>query len=273
MEVPLSIIILSKNEEQDLPGCLASINWCDDIHLIDSGSTDQTVSIARKAGVKCKYNFFESFGKQRNWALDNCEIKHEWVLFLDADEEATIEFRDAVFAALTCADNFIVGFYCCCKMILDGQWLRRTDSFPKWQFRLLRLGKARFTDYGHGQKEDQVEGQIEYIQEPYLHYAFSKGWTHWVDRHNKYSDREAAERLKIKIKWSNVFSTHSSVRNKALHPVVSRLPGWPLVRFSIAYFLNFGFLEGWPAFIYCINLAYYEFLIQIKMDEFKKRKD
>jgi hypothetical protein len=170
---------------------------------------------------------------------------------LDADEEATVKFRDAVFAALTHADNSIAGFYCCWQMMLDGQWLKRADSFPKWQFRLLRLGKARFTDYGHGQKEAQVEGRIEYIKEPYLHYAFSKGWAHWIDRHNKYSDREAIERLQIQNKWSDIISPHSSVRNKALKPFASRLPGWPIIRFFITYFLKLGLLEGWPAFILC----------------------
>lgn len=272
MILPLSIVILTKNEEQDLPGCLASTKWCDDIHVVDSGSNDQTVSIAQKACIKCKLNSFESFGKQRNWALDNCEFKYQWILFLDADEEATDEFRDAVEAALTHVDDSIAGFYCCWKMVLNGRWLRRADSFPKWQFRLLRLGKARFTDYGHGQKEEQVEGRIEYIKEPYLHFAFSKGWAHWVDRHNKYSDREAIERLQQSINWKDIFSVHSSVRNKAIKPVVSKLPGWPLLRFFIIYFLKLGFLEGWPAFVYCVNLAYYEFLIQIKMDEFQKRK-
>lgn len=272
MSIPLSIVILTKNEEQDLPGCLESIKWCDDIHLVDSGSTDQSVFIAQQADVKCKFNCFESFGKQRNWALDNCEFKYKWILFLDADEEATVEFHDAIREALTYADDSIAGFYCCWKMILNEKWLRRSDSFPKWQFRLLRFGRARFADYGHGQKEDQVEGRIEYIKEPYLHFAFSKGWSHWVDRHNKYSDREAIEILQQSINWKDIFSVHSSVRKKAIRPFLSKVPGWPLLRFFSMYFLKFGFLEGWPAFVYCLNLAYYEFLIQIKMDEIQKRK-
>lgn len=268
----ISIVILTKNEERDLPGCLASIDWCDDIHVVDSASNDKTVSIAEQAGAKCKTNFFESFGKQRNWAIDNCELKYDWILFLDADEQATPEFQDAVFTALTDVDDTIAGFYCCWKMILYQQWLKRTDSFPKWQFRLLRFGKARFTDYGHGQKETQVKGRIEYISEPYLHFAFSKGWTHWIDRHNRYSDQEAIERLQQKISWEDVFSIHSSIRNKAIKPLVSKSPGWPLLRFFFMYVLKLGFLEGWPAFIYCVNLAYYEFLIQIKMDEIRKQK-
>lgn len=270
--IPLSVVILTKNEEQDLPGCLASIKWCDDIHIIDSGSTDRTVAIAKQADVKCQFNRFESFGSQRNWALERCEFQHDWILFLDADEQATEEFCDALCAAITNADDEVAGFYCCWKMMLYDRWLRYSDSFPKWQFRLLRRGRARFTDYGHGQKEEGVIGRIEYIQEPYLHFAFSKGWSHWIDRHNKYSQAEAIERLQQSINWKNILSVHGSVRNKALKPVVSKLPGWPLLRFFVTYFLKLGFLEGWPAFVYCVNLAYYEFLIQIKMDELQKQQ-
>ena len=270
--IPLSVIILTKNEEQDLPGCLASIKWCDDIHIIDSGSTDGTVAIAKGADVKCQFNRFESFGSQRNWALEHCDYKHDWILFLDADEQATEEFSDALCAAITNVDDEVAGFYCCWKMMLYDRWLRYSDSFPKWQFRLLRRGRARFTDYGHGQKEDAVKGRIEYIQEPYLHFAFSKGWYHWIDRHNKYSEREAIERLQQSINWKDILSLHGSVRNKALKPVVSRVPGWFLLRFFVTYFLKLGFLEGRPAFVYCVNLAYYEFLIQIKMHELQKQQ-
>jgi hypothetical protein len=93
--------------------------------------------------------------------------------------------------------------------------------------------------------------------------------THWLERHNRYSTLEAAVRLDAPIVWGNVFSSHGSKRNQALKPLVSRLPGWPLMRFFITYILCLGFLEGRPGFVYCANLAYYEFVIRIKMREKK----
>jgi glycosyltransferase involved in cell wall biosynthesis len=94
--VSISVIILTKNEAHDLPRLLDSIRWCDDIHLVDSGSTDATVEIARSAGAHVAEHPFAAFGQQRNWALSNCAIRHDWVLFLDADEASTPEFHRAM---------------------------------------------------------------------------------------------------------------------------------------------------------------------------------
>jgi len=268
----ISIIILTRNEQLDLPRCLASLQWCDDLHVVDSGSTDETVAIARRHGAQVYENPFSSFGVQRNWSLDNCRLKHPWILFLDADEVASGEFAEAIRKAVSQAAETTAGFYCCWKWIYDGRWLKRCDSFPKWQFRLMRKGRARFTDFGHGQKESHVRGTIDYLRVPYDHYGLSKGIGPWLDRHNRYATLEAAVRLDTPIDWRGVFSAHGSDRNKALKPIVSRVPGWPFMRFCITYFCCLGFLEGRPGFVYAANLAYYEFLIRIKMREEQARR-
>lgn len=225
------------------------------------------MNLARQSGAQVHEHSFTSFGAQRNWALEHCPLKHGWILFLDADEVANPEFVNALRAAATAAAGSVAGFYCCWKFIYQDRWLKRCDSFPKWQFRLLRKDRARFTDFGHGQKEADVQGTIGYLNTPYDHHALSKGMTHWLDRHNRYATLEARARLAAPIRWKNIFSAHGSIRNQALKPLVSRLPGWPLARFLITYFLKLGFLEGRPGFIYCVNLAYYEFLIRLKMEE------
>ncbi len=266
----ISIIILTKNEQKDLSSCLTSLKWCDDVHILDSGSIDNTIEIAKKFNVKTSFNEFISFGKQRNYALDNIITKYDWILFLDADEVVTTEFVNEMFNKIVEADSSVAGFYCCWKMILESRWLKYCDNFPKWQFRLLRKGKARFTDFGHGQKENNIIGKIEYIKEPYLHYGFSKGWHAWIERHNKYSTVEAKARLYNIPPFRNIFSKHSSKRNPALKSWLIKIPGWPLFRFIYSYILRFGFLEGRPGFIYCVNMAYYEFLIKIKIRELEK---
>lgn len=268
----ISVIILTKNEENDLPRCLAALRWCDDVHVLDSGSTDATLNIAKKSGANISVNPFKSFGSQRNWALDHCATKHPWILFLDADEIATNEFVEVMMIAVKSAPETVAGFYCCWKFIYEGRWLKRCDNFPKWQFRLLRRGRARFTDFGHGQKEADVQGKIQYLKTPYDHNALSKGIGPWLDRHNRYAAQEAIARLDAPLNWRDVFSRHGSKRNKALRPIVSRIPGWPLMRFCFTYFLRLGFIEGRPGFVYCANLAYYEFLIRLKMREERRRR-
>ena len=166
----------------------------------------------------------------------------------------------------------VAGYYCSWKMIVEEVWLKRCDNFPKWQFRLLRVGRARFADFGHGQKEADVQGEIRYMKEPYVHRPFSKGWADWLDRHNRYSTREAEERVDLPFNLSDVFSGHGAVRNRALKAFVSRVPGWPILRFCVPYFGKLGFLEGSVGFTYCVNLAYYEYLIQIKIREIKAHR-
>lgn len=269
----VSVIILTKNEEQDLPVCLKSVNWTDDVHVLDSGSTDLTMDISKDYGAIFSSNVFKSFGQQRNFALDHLPLKYDWILFLDADEVVTPEFEKALKGSITEADDNIAGFYCCCKMMLEGRWLKFCDNFPKWQFRVVRKGRANFTDFGHGQKEGEVKGELGFIKEPYFHYTFSKGWTQWIERHNKYSSEEASARLYSRPPFKNIFSSNTSTRNPALKSYLSLVPGWPVLRFLYGYFINFGFMEGKQGFIYCVNMAYHEFLIKLKMRELRLRNE
>jgi hypothetical protein len=186
---------------------------------------------------------------------------------MDADERCTRAFENAVTAKINLAQADIAGFYCCWKMMYEGVWLKRCDSFPKWQLRLVGKGRARFIDFGHGQKEGEVNGRLEYIGEPYLHLPMSKGFDVWWQRHNRYANQEAAARLMENISWKEIFSRHGSIRNRALKPLVSRIPGWPTLRFVWPFIFRLGFLEGRAGFNYCRHMARYERLIQTKMKE------
>lgn len=268
----ISVIVLTKNEEASLPGCLESLAWCDDVHVLDSGSTDNTTAIAQTYGAKVWVNRFEGFGKQRNFALDHIDIKNEWILFLDADEYSTEKFKAEIFKAVELASKEVAGFYCCGKLILEGKWLKRSDTYPIWQFRLLRRGRARFSNIGHGQKECNIEGQIGYIHEGYLHFSISKGWMEWIERHQGYAKKEAEFRHYNCPPFRNIFVRHSSMRNVALKCWLTKLLIWPFLRFTHAYFLRLGFLEGIPGLLYCTNKFYYEFMISLLYREHKMKQ-
>ena len=261
----LTIIVLTHNEADNISRCLESINGFGGIVVVDSGSDDGTQQIAGDSGTRVYDHPFAGFGQQRNWAIENCEPKREWILFLDADEVASSEFRRAVEIAIQNAADSIAGFYCCWKMMLDSRWLRRSDSFPKWQLRIVRRGRADFVDSGHGQKEGRVDGELGYVREPYLHYALSKGWEAWWAKHNQYADEEATDRLSRAASLAELLSRDSSRRNRALKPILSRIPGWPLLRFLHMYVLKRGFLEGREGFAYCASMGWYEQLIRAKM--------
>jgi hypothetical protein len=156
-------------------------------------------------------------------------------------------------------------------MIVDGRWLKRSDSFPKWQLRIVRRGRADFIDSGHGQKEGRVDGELGYVGEPYEHYPISKGWDEWWGKHKQYANEEAADRLSRSPSLTELFSKDSSRRNRALKPILSRVPGWPTLRFLHMYFLKGGFLEGREGFTYCVSMAKYERLIRSEMRRLRQR--
>jgi glycosyltransferase involved in cell wall biosynthesis len=268
----VSVIILTKNEEKDLPACLESLRWCDDIHVVDSGSLDKTVEVARSQGATVSTHPFSSFGEQRNWAIDHCLTKYGWILFLDADERSTPPFERVLKERLESVSEDVAGFYCCWKMMLGERWLKKSDNFPKWQFRLFRKGRARFIDVGHGQKEGDIDGRVEYLREPYLHYAFSRGWGPWHERHLKYARQEAEERRRKQLNFKDLFSPHGSKRNPAIKHLVGSLPGWPQFRFFFSYLLKGGFLEGKEGLSYCQKMMWYEREIQKETRQLKSQR-
>ena len=254
----ISVIILTKNEQNDLPTCLNAITWCDDIHVVDSGSADKTVEIAVELGANVYVNEFISFAHQRNWALNNCKLNYEWVLFLDADEHSTPGFCKAVLEAVMSASEEVAGFFCCGKTILNQRWLKRSDNFAKWQFRLLRRNRGRFVDVGHGQKRGEINGLLSYIKEPYLHFPFSHGFEAWSTKHLAYARKDSREIFNNRLSLMSVISNHGSQRNTAIKTLARRMPAWPLIRFVYSYIFRGGFTEGREGLLYCKKMLWYE---------------
>ena len=268
----ISIIILTKNEQSDLPGCLNAVAWCEDVHVVDSGSSDKTVEMAIELGAKVYVNEFKSFAQQRNWALDNCVLNYEWVLFLDADEHSTPGFCKAVQDAVMSASEDIAGFFCCGKTILDQRWLKRSDNFPKWQFRILRRNRGRFVDVGHGQKEGEISGLLSYIKEPYLHYPFSHGFEAWSTKHLAYARKDSREIFNNRLSLMSVISNHGSQRNTAIKTLVRRMPAWPLIRFTYSYIFRGGFTEGKEGLFYCKKMLWYERQVKLQLHQLDSNK-
>lgn len=125
----VSIIILTFNEELNLQYALASVKgWSDDIHIVDSGSTDRTLDIAREFNVHIHTNPWKNWADQRNWALDNCQLKYEWILFLDADEQLTSESKMEIAEQTRTASPACSGFYLCFDYYFLGKQLRKAMS-------------------------------------------------------------------------------------------------------------------------------------------------
>jgi glycosyltransferase involved in cell wall biosynthesis len=252
-----SVLILTLNEERDLPRCLASARDCDDLVVLDSGSTDRTLEIAREAGARVFTRPFDNFANQRNHAQRQIPFRHPWVFHLDADEQMTTELMTECRNASTRTD--LDGFWVAPKMMFMGRWIPRCTDFPAWQARFVRAPQFEFIEVGHGQRE-APHMRLGRLQANYLHDLSSGGEAEWLEKHRRYARAEAKAHLLDSggRPWRNLFSRERLQRRRALKQLSYALPCRPALRFIYQYGLRRGFLDGRPGLRYCQLLARYE---------------
>jgi glycosyltransferase involved in cell wall biosynthesis len=263
----VSTLILTHNAAANLPRCLGALLWCDDILVVDSGSTDNTVEIAEKFGARVLVRPFDDFAPQRNFGLEEGNLRHEWVLHLDADEVVT----DALVKRLVALEPLpgIDGYRVPSKIMFGEKWLRWSGMYPTYQVRLGRRDKLRFIQVGHGQRETLGPENLGTFGEPYLHYSFSHGLERWFEKHSTYAAAEARElalaRAGSKFRWRDFLHRDKTVRRRATKSLSYHLPLYfrPFARFFYVYFWRGGFLDGAAGFKYACMLSIYEGMIAV----------
>ena len=264
-----SILILTYNEEKNLPECLDSIAWCDDVWVLDSGSTDRTVEIAQARGCHLLTRKFDNFGDQRNYAIDTAAFKYPWVFDLDADERFTDALKDECEEMIRKDEKS--AYYCSYKNIMWGKWLKHSTNFPVYQMRFHKLGEIRFEPFGHGQKEGVAARGIGYLKEPYIHYNFSKGLSDWFAKHVEYARREALLRLENeKRRAEPIVGNDKIARHRRVKRFASKLPFKPILKFIYVYIFNLGFLDGKAGFRFALMQMWYQFVIETIYKDIKK---
>jgi glycosyltransferase involved in cell wall biosynthesis len=269
----ISVIILTKNEEQDLPGCLDSVSWSDDIHILDSESTDRTVEIARERGCTVTTRRFDGYASQRNAGM-LLPFKHPWVLVLDADERPTLALAAEMNDAVAAAPASISGFRMRRRDFLWGTWLKHAQMTP-FYVRLLRVGHAHYTRDINEVVE--VRGEIGELHAPLDHFAFSKGISHWVTKHNAYSSREAqllasGDAVQGASLRDALFAKNFHERRVAQKAIFYELPGRPLIKWVYMMFVRGAILDGHAGVMYATLQSFYEYLIEIKCQEIRRRQ-
>ena len=268
----ISVLILTLNEEINLPACLASVKWCDDIVVFDSYSSDRTMEIAKTAGARVVQRAFDNYAAQRNAALE-VPYKHPWLLMVDADEQLTLGLINEIQTKLGQDDSGISLYRMRRKDMFMGRWIRHSSGYPTWFGRLMRVGHVHVERSIN--EEYHTDGGIDFLQEHLLHYPFNKGFSSWIEKHNRYSTMEAElfeERSDADESIGNLFSRDQVVRRRAIKSLVYRLPGRPLLVFLALFVLRGGFLEGRAGFTYCVLKSFYEFLINCKVTENRLRR-
>ena len=266
----ISVLVLTKNEEQDLPGCLASVHWCDDVHVFDSFSDDRTVEIALAAGAKITQRKFDNWAAHQNWGLANIPFKYPWVIYIDADERISSRLQEALKVFNPEKSNAVAYHIQRRDFAWDGTWLKHAQISPFF-LRLFRPEKMHYERLVN--PVSLPDGPTSHIEGYLDHYPFSKGILFWLQRHIRYADLEAATQLNDLKKgtcfsfWKALFSSDFSERRCHQKGLFFQLPARPLLKWMYMVFWRRAFFDGRVGLIYSTLQAIYEFFIVLRTEE------
>jgi len=278
-KVDLTVIILTRNEENNLPYTLESIKVLSQrIVVVDSNSTDATVEIARKFGCDVYENEWINYATQFNWGLDNCGADTKWILRLDADEQVTPELAVELEKILPDLPDDVCGIFIRRRMYFMGKWIKHGGVYPNLVLRVFRNGKGRCEEKI---MDEHIVVDGKSIELPYdIIDDNTKSLTWWTNKHNWYSDRECYEVLNLerlksegKLLEPSMFGSFSEKKRWLKENLYLKLPlgyrAW--LYFTYRYYLKLGFLDGPEGRIFHFLQAYwYRFLVDAKIYEARK---
>jgi glycosyltransferase involved in cell wall biosynthesis len=246
MRVPLSILLPTFNSAATLRETLESVKWAEEILVVDSFSTDTTLSICAEYGARILQHEYVNSAKQKNWAAPQC--RHDWILQIDTDEVLEPGLREEIEEVLVKPLSTVDAFRLPRKNHILGRWIRHAGIYPDYQTRLFRRDKGRWRErevHAHL----KVPGEVRTLRHHILHFGMphiSKQLRN-LDRYTRY---EADELRKQGVRFHG-----------------TRLVFGPLAIFFQRYVWQKGFLEGWRGFVLCGYLTIYDFLTQAKLWE------
>jgi glycosyltransferase involved in cell wall biosynthesis len=266
-KVTLSLFVPCKNEEANLARCLESVQWVDEVFVVDSQSTDRTACIAQEHGAKVvQFEYKGGWPKKKNWALENLPFSHEWVLILDADECLPPEAEEEIRKIVTNPDEKHAGYWINRRYFFLGKPLKHA-YFPNWNLRLFKHKHGRYekitdltTDSGDHEIHEHVvvQGSTGKLTSIMDHHAFPS-IDSFVEKHNRYSNWEAIVESSAEDDESAL--QHDAVKGKRrLRRIFRKLPFRPTLRFLYVYLWQRGILDGWPGYVFARLHAQYEFL-------------
>jgi glycosyltransferase involved in cell wall biosynthesis len=248
----LSVVLLTRNEEKYIRGCLASVrDFADELLVLDSESTDRTAEIARELGARVESRPFDNYPAQRNAALDLA--RGEWIFFIDADERATPAVGREIQSLISNLQSPIVGFWIPRRNIIFGKEIRYTGWSPDYQPRVLRKGRARFDPAREVHELVQWEGEVGYLREPLIHYNYET-LAQFREKQIKYTRYEAqvwcAEGKRAR--WRGLI-------------------GQPMREFLRRYISLRGWRDGGHGLLLSVLMAYYAWVRQRMLGEMQNQ--
>ena len=237
----LAVTIITLNEAQDLPDCLRSVSFADDVLVVDSGSTDRTVEIAREMGARVIENPWPGYAAQRQFAMERAQ--GDWCLVLDADERVSPELRGAIAVAIT-REN-VDGYYIPFETRMFDETLRHGGTRSERNLRLMRKAKTRWSQRGSSDNA-RVDGALAELSDPIVHIPYAS-LTDYFDKLNTKTSQRALELHQGGVR----FSWKCALRKPAV--------------FLMRYVLQLGFLDGWAGFLHASLTALFDFVTRAKL--------
>jgi glycosyltransferase involved in cell wall biosynthesis len=273
VSAPVSVLVPTLDEELNLSECLASLKWADEVFVVDSFSADRTLEIARDHGAHVVQHGFESYSRQKNWALDSLPFRNDWVLIVDADERVPSELQAEIESVVS--NSAQDGYYVNRRFIFLGRWIRHAGWYPSWNLRLFRHRLGRYDDR-EVHEHVVLDGSVGYLRHDLLHLD-RRGLDAFIARHNRYSTLEAAARLKAlrddpdRARLPVSFLASPVHRKRFLRERVwPRVPAKPLALFVYMYVVRAGFLDGGAGLALCVFHAFQEFMVGLKLAELRR---
>jgi glycosyltransferase involved in cell wall biosynthesis len=263
-------LILTLNEADTIEACIKSLFLvCDNVFVLDSLSSDDTVALAKSAGATVMERPFDNYAAQRNFALNCFDFVNDFILFFDADERLSPELVEELSQLAIDKDDsilFIRRFD-----ILWGKKMMYATGYPTWGARGFRRGNVFFTrEINEGV---EYSGNSVHLKEHFDHFPLIKGFDWWLQRHAKYAKMEANQILLKNYRiLASDFKKFDSVSMRLLaKKIVYNLPLRPYLIFCLFYIVKRGFLDGSAGLQYARMRFYYEYLINlyVKLDDFR----
>jgi glycosyltransferase involved in cell wall biosynthesis len=247
----ISAVMITLNEGKAIERTLQALEWCDEIVVVDSGSTDQTQEICERYGCKFIYRKFDGYGTQKHFAV--AQASNDWVLSIDADEVVTPELRQEITALFASGCPHEKGFNVPISLVFMGKLLRFGDVYKIPHLRLFNKKHGQF-NANTVHEGIELAGKIGNLRHHMLHYSY-ESTSDYFTKFNAYTSAGAHELLKKGKKGGKL-------------QVWTRLP----ITFFKGYFFKGGVLDGYPGFVWALFSAFYPVVKYIKMNELHEKK-
>lgn len=266
-ESNVSIFIITYNEDNDIQTCLESIKWSNDVVILDSYSTDNTLTIAESFNnVRIFQRKFDNYAEQRNYGLKNIDFLNPWVFIIDADETCPQELQKEILDISSLPYDGIIAYSVKRNIHFCGKALTHNSLYNVRVERLVKPAYVSF--YGEIHEKLSLNGKSGELKHPLNHFPFSKGLDHWIQRRNTYSTLSAnfEQTNTYPIVVQNAFSTNPIKRRTFFNALYRKLPFRWLIFFLYNFFIKLCFLDGVKGIRMVLLETYYEFLIVSKLN-------